>query len=78
MTDDLFSAAAAPEAPSEGSLFHVGEDIPPALPERAAWGTAPKLRQWQQEALELYLQKQPQDFMAVARPPACSCPPSRS
>ena len=70
MTDDLFSSAAAPEAASEGSLFHVGEDIPPALPERAAWGTAPKLRQWQQEALELYLEKQPRDFMAVATPGA--------
>src|SRR5699024_5763678 len=52
------------------ALFHIGEDLPPALPERAAWGTAPKLRQWQQEALELYLQKQPLDFMAVATPGA--------
>ncbi|MEW1982262.1 DEAD/DEAH box helicase [Citricoccus sp. NPDC079358] len=53
-----------------GALFHIGDDLPPALPERAAWGTAPKLRQWQQEALELYLSKQPQDFMAVATPGA--------
>jgi superfamily II DNA or RNA helicase len=52
------------------SLFHIGDDLPPALPERAAWGTAPKLRQWQQEALELYFSKQPQDFMAVATPGA--------
>lgn len=52
------------------ALFHIGDDLPPALPERAAWGTAPKLRQWQQEALELYLQKQPVDFMAVATPGA--------
>ncbi len=52
------------------SLFHIGDDLPPALPERAAWGTAPKLRQWQQEALELYLSRQPQDFMAVATPGA--------
>lgn len=52
------------------ALFHIGDDLPPALPERAAWGTAPKLRQWQQEALELYLQKQPLDFMAVATPGA--------
>nr|WP_184231898.1 DEAD/DEAH box helicase [Micrococcus flavus] len=51
-------------------LFHVGEDLPPALPERAAWGTAPKLRQWQQEALEKYLQEAPQDFLAVATPGA--------
>lgn len=51
-------------------LFHVGEDLPPALPERAAWGTAPKLRQWQQEALEKYLQEAPQDFLTVATPGA--------
>ncbi|TFI04612.1 DEAD/DEAH box helicase [Micrococcus flavus] len=51
-------------------MFHVGEDLPPALPERAAWGTAPKLRQWQQEALEKYLQEAPQDFLAVATPGA--------
>ena len=51
-------------------LFHVGEDLPPALPERAAWGTAPKLRQWQQEALEKYLREAPQDFLAVATPGA--------
>ena len=30
------------------ALFHVGEDLPPAMPERAAWGTADKLRAWQQ------------------------------
>ena len=51
-------------------LFHIGEDLPPAMPERAAWGTAPKLRQWQQEALERYLQTAPQDFLAVATPGA--------
>lgn len=51
-------------------LFHVGEDLPPAMPERAAWGTATKLRQWQQEALEKYLHDAPQDFLAVATPGA--------
>ena len=50
--------------------FHIGEDLPPALPERAAWGTAPKLRQWQQEALELYFEKPRKDFMTVATPGA--------
>ena len=34
----LFGAAAA--------------DLPPAYPDRAAWGTAPKLRAWQAEALQ--------------------------
>jgi superfamily II DNA or RNA helicase len=52
------------------ALFQIGEDLPPALPERAAWGTAQKLRQWQQEALELYHSRQPQDFLAVATPGA--------
>ncbi len=52
------------------ALFHIGEDLPPALPERAAWGTAPKLRQWQQEALELYFEKPRKDFMTVATPGA--------
>ena len=44
--------------------------MPPAYPERAAWGTAPKLRQWQQEALELYFETNPKDFLAVATPGA--------
>ena len=52
------------------ALFQIGEDLPPALPERAAWGTAPKLRQWQQEALELYFEKPRKDFMTVATPGA--------
>lgn len=52
------------------TLFQIGEDLPPALPERAAWGTAQKLRQWQQEALELYFEKPRKDFMTVATPGA--------
>lgn len=52
------------------ALFQIGEDLPPALPERAAWGTAPKLRQWQQEALELYFAQPRKDFMTVATPGA--------
>ncbi|MGI8329010.1 DEAD/DEAH box helicase [Actinomadura scrupuli] len=40
--------------------------MPPAFPERAAWGTAPSLRAWQQQALEIY-------FKAPGgRPPAAS------
>src|SRR5699024_4791419 len=46
------------------------EQLPPAFPERAAWGTAGKLRAWQAEALELYFKKQPKDFLAVATPGA--------
>lgn len=44
--------------------------LPPAYPERAAWGTASKLRAWQAEALEQYLRSTPRDFLAVATPGA--------
>ncbi|MBB1255714.1 DEAD/DEAH box helicase [Streptomyces alkaliterrae] len=44
--------------------------LSPAFPGRAPWGTASKLRAWQQAAMELYLQKQPRDFLAVATPGA--------
>ena len=44
--------------------------LSPAFPERAAWGTADKLRAWQQAALTAYLQADPRDFLAVATPGA--------
>nr|WP_179948581.1 DEAD/DEAH box helicase [Nocardioides dokdonensis] len=44
--------------------------LPPAWPERAAWGTAPSLRAWQQAAMEQYFSEQPRDFLAVATPGA--------
>ncbi|MEV0291794.1 DEAD/DEAH box helicase [Kribbella sp. NPDC050820] len=44
--------------------------LPPAYPDRAAWGTASKLRAWQAEALKLYLDDNPRDFLAVATPGA--------
>ena len=40
--------------------------LSPAFPERAAWGTASKLRAWQQAALTSYLEADPRDFLAVA------------
>ncbi|MCG7322490.1 DEAD/DEAH box helicase [Arsenicicoccus bolidensis] len=46
------------------------EHLSPAFPERAAWGTAGKLRAWQAEALEAYLTERPRDFLAVATPGA--------
>ncbi len=55
---------------SNDTLFGAGATLPPAYPERAAWGTAPKLRQWQSEALEKYFQASPSDFLAVATPGA--------
>ncbi|WP_018655869.1 DEAD/DEAH box helicase [Actinomadura flavalba] len=49
--------------------------MPPAFPERAAWGTASSLRAWQQQALERYFGPDgtapgPRDFLAVATPGA--------
>ncbi|GAA4131808.1 DEAD/DEAH box helicase [Actinomadura keratinilytica] len=48
--------------------------MPPAFPERAAWGTASSLRAWQQQALEAYFSAGggtgPRDFLAVATPGA--------
>ncbi|EMY34670.1 hypothetical protein D477_008443 [Arthrobacter crystallopoietes BAB-32] len=55
---------------SQETLFGSGPALPPAYPERAAWGTAPKLRQWQAEALDKYFTLAPQDFLAVATPGA--------
>lgn len=52
------------------ALFQIGENLPPAMPERAAWGTATKLRQWQQEALERYFSAPHRDFLTVATPGA--------
>lgn len=44
--------------------------LSPSYPDRAAWGTAPKLRAWQQEAFDLYSRGEPRDFLAVATPGA--------
>ena len=49
---------------------HAAEQLSPAFPERAAWGTAGKLRAWQAEALEEYFKAEPRDFLAVATPGA--------
>lgn len=46
------------------------EHLSPSFPERAAWGTASKLRAWQAEALEAYFEKEPRDFLAAATPGA--------
>ncbi|MFH9109524.1 DEAD/DEAH box helicase [Streptomyces albus] len=44
--------------------------LSPAFPGRAPWGTASKLRAWQQAAMDSYLERQPRDFLAVATPGA--------
>ncbi len=45
-------------------------ELPPAYPDRAAWGTATKLRAWQSAAIEQYFGENPKDFLAVATPGA--------
>ncbi|MGO1193687.1 MAG: DEAD/DEAH box helicase [Nesterenkonia sp.] len=59
---------------SEPTLFDVGTDVgsqlPPAYPHRAPRGTASTLRQWQQEALDRYIEQKPRDFLTVATPGA--------
>ena len=44
--------------------------LPPAYPGRAPWGTADKLRAWQEEALRSYTESGARDFLAVATPGA--------
>jgi superfamily II DNA or RNA helicase len=45
-------------------------ELSPAYPARAAWGTAPRLRAWQAEAIGRYFETSPRDFLAVATPGA--------
>jgi len=53
---------------------HVGtfaaEHLSPSFPERAARGTASRLRAWQAEALDTYFETEPRDFLAAATPGA--------
>lgn len=44
--------------------------LPPAWPERAAWGTASSLRAWQAAAMQDYFERSPRDYLAVATPGA--------
>ncbi|MDR2723392.1 MAG: DEAD/DEAH box helicase [Cellulomonadaceae bacterium] len=55
-----------PQSPSS----FAAENLSPAFPERAAWGTVSNLRAWQAEALALYRCSEPRDFLAVATPGA--------
>ncbi|HSP52644.1 MAG TPA: DEAD/DEAH box helicase [Cryobacterium sp.] len=57
-----------PFGPAQGTS--AAEHLSPSFPERAAWGTAGKLRAWQAEALEAYFVHQPRDFLAAATPGA--------
>lgn len=50
--------------------INAASHLSPAYPDRAPWGTAGKLRAWQQAALDEYLGREPRDFLAVATPGA--------
>jgi superfamily II DNA or RNA helicase len=49
---------------------HDAVPLSPAWPDRAAWGTAPLLRAWQQAAMDRYAATSPRDFLTVATPGA--------
>ncbi|GAA1692634.1 DEAD/DEAH box helicase [Microcella alkalica] len=59
---------------SDRSAPHVGtfaaEHLSPSFPERAARGTASRLRAWQAAALDKYFATEPRDFLAAATPGA--------
>jgi superfamily II DNA or RNA helicase len=65
-----------PEQPSGPRIFghQVGtsaaEHLSPSFPDRAARGTADRLRAWQEEALNAYFASEPRDFLAAATPGA--------
>ncbi|MER5636328.1 DEAD/DEAH box helicase family protein [Kitasatospora sp. NPDC002227] len=65
----LFSDAQS-HSPVKAAGAPSSHHLSPAFPGRAPWGTAGKLRAWQQGALDRYIEKQPRDFMAVATPGA--------
>ncbi|MFV0427381.1 MAG: DEAD/DEAH box helicase [Beutenbergiaceae bacterium] len=54
------------QQPSVAAASHLS----PSYPERAAWGTADRLRAWQAAALQDYLARSPKDFLATATPGA--------
>ncbi len=59
-----------PRPPQTDLAPPVTLDLPPAYPDRAAWGTATSLRAWQSAALTAYFDRSPRDFLAVATPGA--------
>lgn len=63
------SNAAEHSAGAHAGSF-AAEHLSPSFPERAAWGTAGKLRAWQAEALDAYFVHEPRDFLAAATPGA--------
>lgn len=66
---DATEVSAEPSAGARAGSF-AAEHLSPSFPERAAWGTAGKLRAWQAEALDAYFVHEPRDFLAAATPGA--------
>lgn len=59
-----------PSLPGPTVGTFAAEHLSPSYPERAARGTADKLRAWQAEALDAYFEREPRDFLAAATPGA--------
>jgi superfamily II DNA or RNA helicase len=59
-----------PDSQDQPDLLDVSPALPPAYPDRAAWGTAGSLRAWQAAAMQKYFGEQPRDFLTVATPGA--------
>lgn len=59
-----------PSLPGPTVGTFAAEHLSPAYPERAARGTADKLRAWQAEALDRYFEVERRDFLAAATPGA--------
>jgi superfamily II DNA or RNA helicase len=62
-----------PETPARAGApvgTFAAEHLSPSFPDRAAWGTASRLRAWQAEALDAYFVHEPRDFLAAATPGA--------
>jgi superfamily II DNA or RNA helicase len=70
-TSDFGEVAVFGPAPAPRTVgTFAAEHLSPSYPERAARGTASKLRAWQAEALDLYFETEPKDFLAAATPGA--------
>ena len=59
-----------PAVPTPTVGTFAAEHLSPSFPDRAARGTASKLRAWQAEALDAYFAREPRDFLAAATPGA--------
>lgn len=60
----------APQGSGTFRATAAAEHLSPAFPERAARGTADKLRAWQAEAIDSYLAQDRKDFLVAATPGA--------